>query len=122
MNDVLEALNSADIDLKKMSAVLEYSGNQEDPATIITLAENLDDFIFIPDVESAEDVSRHYLTERRDYNIPGELDDYFDYAALGKAMMEQSQGAFVTGGCVCMREGCDLDEILSDTQDQGIRH
>lgn len=120
VNEVLTALNSADINLEKMSAIIEYAGNQDEPAAMIALAANIDDFVFIPNVDDAEDVSRHYLSQRRDFHIPGDLDDYFDYGAHGKAIMEQSQGAFVTGGCICMKEGCDLDEILSDTQDQGM--
>lgn len=52
-----------------------------------------------------------------DCSMPYEIDELFDYAGYGKAIVENNDGEFAEGlGFVCMEEGYN---VLQDT-DQGM--
>ena len=119
INDVLAAINTADMDLDKLSAVMEYA-NTDSPAAIITLAEHIDDFVFVPDVHDPVAVSASTIASIKEYAIHPQLDDFFDHQRFGEHLIKQYDGKFVSGGYVCMDEGTYLEEILADIQDQGM--
>lgn len=50
INKFVEALNSSEMDLHKLSAVIEYA-EVTDIESMTKLAENIDNFIFIPEVD-----------------------------------------------------------------------
>ena len=119
LNDVLSAINTADMDLDKLSAVMEYA-DTDSPAAIIALAEHIEDFVFVPDVHDPVAVSTSTIASIKEYAIHPHLEDFFDHQRFGEHLMKQYDGKFVSGGYVCMDEGAYLDEILADIQDQGM--
>lgn len=119
INDVLAAINTADMDLDKLTAVMEYA-NTDSPAAIITLAEHIDDFVFVPDVHDPVAVSASTIASIKEYAIHPHLDDFFDHQRFGEHLIKQYDGKFVSGGYVCMDEGTYLEEILADIQGQGM--
>lgn len=119
VNEVLAAIDTADMDLDKLSAVMEYA-DVSTPAAIIVLAENIDDFVFVPDVHDPIAVSGSTIASIKEYALHPHLEDFFDHQRFGEHLIKQYDGKFVSGGYVCMDEGAYLDEILADIQDQGM--
>jgi hypothetical protein len=119
VNEVLAAIDTADMNLDKLSAVMEYA-DADSPEAIIALAEHIDDFVFVPDVHDPIAVSGSTIASIKEYALHPHLDDFFDHQRFGEHLIKLYDGKFVSGGYVCMDEGAYLDEILADTQDQGM--
>ena len=119
VNEVLAAIDTADMNLDKLSAVMEYA-DADSPEAIIALAEHIDDFVFVPDVHDPIAVSGSTIASIKEYALHPHLEDFFDHQRFGEHLIKQYDGKFVSGGYVCMDEGAYLDEILADIQDQGM--
>lgn len=119
VNEVLAAIDTADMNLDKLSAVMEYA-DANSPEAIIALAEHIDDFVFVPDVHDPIAVSGSTIASIKEYALHPHLDDFFDHQRFGEHLIKQYDGKFVSGGYVCMDEGAYLDEILADIPDQGM--
>jgi hypothetical protein len=119
VNEVLAAIDTADMNLDKLSAVMEYA-DANSPEAIIALAEHIDDFVFVPDVHDPIAVSGSTIASIKEYALHPHLEDFFDHQRFGEHLIKQYDGKFVSGGYVCMDEGAYLDEILADIQDQGM--
>ena len=119
VNEVLAAIDTADMNLDKLSAVMEYA-DADSPEAIIALAEHIDDFVFVPDVHDPIAVSGSTIASIKEYALHPHLEDFFDHQRFGEHLIKLYDGKFVSGGYVCMDEGAYLDEILADIQDQGM--
>lgn len=119
LNEVAEALNYADTDLSKLTALMQYAARADAPA-IIALAERQDDFKFVPGANDIEEVGRHFLETCNDYSLHEDLQDFFDYESFGNHMAEIYDGKFVDAGFVCMDQDCYLENVLRGTEDQAI--
>lgn len=119
VNEVLAAIDTADMILDKLSAVMEYA-DADSPEAIIALAEHIDDFVFVPDVHDPIAVSGSTIASIKEYALHPHLEDFFDHQRFGEHLIKLYDGKFVSGGYVCMDEGAYLDEILADIQDQGM--
>lgn len=119
VNEVLAAIDTADMNLDKLSAVMEYA-DADSPEAIIALAEHIDDFVFVPDVHDPVAVSGSTIASIKEYALHPHLEDFFDHQRFGEHLIKQYDGKFVSGGYVCMDEGAYLDEILADIPDQGM--
>lgn len=119
VNEVVEAIDEADMDLMKLSAVMEYADRTDAPA-IVALAQNLDHFRYLPYGSDMEDVGRHFIDTVNEYYIHDDLEDYFDYDAFGDHMSELYDGKFVEHGFVCMEDDCYLQNVLAHVQDEGM--
>ena len=119
VNEVLAAIDTADMNLDKLSAVMEYA-DTDSPEAIIALAEHIDDFVFVPDVHDPIAVSGSTIASIKEYALHPHLEDFFDHQRFGEHLIKQYDGKFVSGGYVCMDEGAYLDEILADIPDQGM--
>ena len=119
VNEVLAAIDTADMNLDKLSAVMEYA-DADSPEAIIALAEHIDDFVFVPDVHDPIAVSGSTIASIKEYALHPHLEDFFDHQRFGEHLIKQYDGKFVSRGYVCMDEGAYLDEILADIPDQGM--
>ena len=119
VNEVLAAIDTADMNLDKLSAVMEYA-DADSPEAIIALAEHIDDFVFVPDVHDPIAVSGSTIASIKEYALHPHLEDFFDHQRFWEHLIKQYDGKFVSGGYVCMDEGAYLDEILADIPDQGM--
>ena len=118
VNTLVEAINNADRNLDKLTAVVEYAGI-EDAKSIAALADHLHQFVLIEGIDDPEEVGKHFVEHDSDYAVPETVVDFIDYDMLGKNIASERSGLFVSSGFVCMEECCSLDEII-DT-DQGMR-
>lgn len=91
--------------LKMFEAVMdsgEYTSSVKD---LINLAQNLDAYIFYPEIDSEEALGRMYLLEVDSSQVPEHLIDYIDYEAYGRDMRINESGHFAPGGYVIGDQG-----------------
>ena len=81
------------------------------------LMEKVFSFEFYPDIESEDDLGRHYT---EDLPIPAELKGYVDYEAYGRDVSINEGGRFAPGGYI-VQTG-DLKEIYRGIQDIPKEH
>lgn len=116
-NDLLQTLNSGNIDWDKISALIEYTGVVT-AENIKILVENLDEFEYVGDMDTFEAVG-HYFTENvGDYHIDVEMQDFFDYESFGEYMNEENGGEFIAGGYLYYNGSRCLNDILEKLQDE----
>ena len=104
-------------DFEKFGAALSMGTHTSDLTDIINLAENLECFEFYPDIESEDDLGRHYT---EDLPIPVELKGYVDYEAYGRDVSINEGGHFAPGGYI-VQTG-DLKEIYHGIEDIPKEH
>ena len=91
--------------LKMFEAVMdsgEYTSSVKD---LINLAQNLDAYIFYPEIDSEEALGRMYLLEVDSSQGPEHLIDYIDYEAYGRDVRINEDGHFAPGGYVLNNGG-----------------
>ena len=91
--------------LKMFEAVMdsgEYTSSVKD---LINLAQNLDAYIFYPEIDSEEALGRMYLLEVDSSQVPEHLIDYIDYEAYGRDVRINEDGHFAPGGYVLNNGG-----------------
>ena len=118
-NSVVESINSADMNLDKLTAVITYAG-RTDAASIVAIAERMEDFVFIPGAADESDVSRYFLDRNSEYTLHPDLEDFFDHQQFGEHLVAEYDGRFVDGGFVCMNDSCTLEEILRPVDEETI--
>lgn len=115
INKFVEALNSSEMDLHKLSAVIEYA-EVADIESMTKLAKNIDSFIFIPEADDTEAVGRYCVDNFSEYSVHPVLEDFINYSEFGEYIQDEYSGAFVERGFVALDELSDLDEILGDDE------
>jgi hypothetical protein len=119
-NEFAIAFPKSDEGMEKLAAVAAYA-DVSDSKEIMRLAMHMDDFVFIRDAETDEDVGRYFVDFDSEYRASPELEDYIDFDALGNQISEDREGQFVEGGFVCMDSGCSLELILEDEENLMMR-
>lgn len=118
-NRVVEAINSADMNLDKLTALIAYAG-RTDAASIVAIAERVEDFVFIPGAADESDVSRYFIERNSEYTLHPDLEDFFDHQRFGEHLATEYDGRFIDGGFVCMNDSCTLEEILRPVDEETI--
>lgn len=112
VNKLVGALNRADMDLEKLSAIVRYAAVKK-IEDIIKLAENMGRFIYVPGAINSESVGKGFVSMNPEYQIPPDLERYFDFEKYGAAILESHEGVFLEdGGYVCMEDGRNPEEFL----------
>lgn len=118
-NRAVEAINSADVNLDKLTALIAYAG-RSDAASIAAIAEHMEDFTFIPGAADESDVSHYFVDRNSEYTLHPDLEDFFDHQRFGEYLTAEYDGRFVDGGFVCMNDNCTLEEILCPDEEESI--
>lgn len=120
-NKMARAVNTADMDLAKLSAVVELTG-VESAANIAFLAERIDYFNFIPGATCEDDVGQFLVDNMSCYSMNVEMEEFFDFTAFGEHIAEENGGKFVAGGFVYYDGDGELEELLEglESEDEGM--
>jgi len=101
-----------DAELEKLNAVVlmtETSG----AVSICQLAENLDQFDFVPDVHSPEEYGRYMIQNSGHFAYDGHLKDFYDYRLYGEQHIQQEGGQFNECGYVAYHGTVPLEELAA---------
>lgn len=118
VNELASAVNSlrTSEEWNKLSAVADLVA-ADDSRSLMVLAENLESFVFIPEVQDQEDLARYWIRESTEYDIHPDLEDYFLYEQFGEQLQNDIEGMFLPGGgYVYLEDGQSLDELLQDKE------
>ena len=119
LNHLAHLISELDSDeIETLEAALNKGDHTSSVAELINLAQNLECFEFYPDIETEEDLGRHWA---EDLPIPAELKDYFDYAAYGRDVSINEGGHFAPGGYIVQTSG-DFKEYYHDTKNIPAEH
>ena len=98
-------------DMEKLSAVVlmtETSGAD----SICRLAENLDQFDFVPGVQTPEEYGRYMIQQSGHFEYDENLEGFYDYRSYGEQHIRQEGGQFNECGYVAYRGVMPLEEFM----------
>lgn len=98
-------------DMEKLSAVVlmtETSGAD----SICRLAENLDQFDFVPSVQTPEEYGRYMIQQSGHFEYDENLEGFYDYRSYGEQHIRQEGGQFNECGYVAYRGVMPLEEFM----------
>lgn len=124
LNRVSEVLNQFRLDkaYTKLSAALDLA-HVDDSASIVTLANQLDDFIFFPTANDSYDVGRLWIDQVAELRYDEELEDYIKFEVYGEDIVNSHDGKFLdNGGYIVVNEGVNLEELLKGAEEERRIH
>ena len=103
-----------DSDMEKLNAVALMAGPRN-AGEICELAENLDQFEFIPDIQTAEEYGWYMIQLSGRIEIDENLEEFYDYKQYGEQQIQQEGGQFNEYGYVAYLGTIPLEELIKDT-------
>ena len=103
LNNTCEALRRLydKSDFEKLSAAMQMA-DVDDSESIVVLANQLNNFIYIPDAEGKEDVGRYWIDNIVGYEYDEALENYIGFASFGEDVINEHDCSFLdTGGIYC---------------------
>ena len=91
------------------------TGVQTCALPICRLAENLDQFDFIPGVRTAEEYGRYMIRQSGYFEYDEHLEEFYDYRSYGEQRVQQEDGQFNECGYVAYRGEIPLEELMRET-------
>lgn len=80
--------------------------------SICRLAENLDQFDFVPGVRIPEEYGRHMIQESGHFDYDENLKGFYDYRRYGEQRIQQEGGQFNELGYVVYQGETPLEELM----------
>lgn len=102
-----------DADKAKLDAVAMYVQPQY-AFQMKLLAENLDQFDFIPGVQNAEEYGRYMIQESGHFEYDPNLEAFYDYAGYAEQRMREQSGEFTLNGYVSYHGTVSIDELIME--------
>lgn len=110
-----------DADKAKLDAVAMYVQPQY-AFQMKLLAENLDQFDFIPGVQNAEEYGRYMIQESGHFEYDPNLEAFYDYAGYAEQRMKEQAGEFTLNGYVSYHGTMSIDELtMEDPAEQTMK-
>ena len=78
------------------------------------LAENLDQFDFIPGIHTPEEYGKHMIRESGHFEYDENLEGFYDYRRYGEQRIRQEGGQFTECGYVVYHGEMPLEELMRD--------
>lgn len=103
-------------DYSKLVAICSYA-EIDDFEKAALLAENIDSFEFVPDVDNYESLGRYLIRASGNYLYDENLDDYYDFEKLGEYIVDNQHGEFIAYGYVGIKDGIHLSDILGESDE-----
>ena len=83
---------------------------------ITHLAENLDQFDFVPGVHTPEEYGRYMIQESGHFEYDDNLEGFYDFEGYARQRMSQEQGQFVENGYISYHGFLSLEEVMAGSQ------
>lgn len=114
LNQMCRAIaHLGEADMEKLNAVVlmtETSG----AVSIRRLAENLDQFDFIPGIHTPEEYGRYMIQQSGHFEYDENLEGFYDYQRYGEQHIQQEGGQFNECGYVAYRGVVPLEKMIQD--------
>ena len=107
----IEPLKEAD--MEKLNAVVLFA-EAGDMMAVRQLAENLDQFDFVPGLQTPEEYGRHMIRESGHFDYDENLEGFYDYRRYGEQQLRQEGGQFNECGYVAYHGAMPLEELMME--------
>ena len=114
LNDLTQAVEKlSQPDRVKLGAAIAMAKPQY-ASQIRHLAENLDQFEFVPDVHTPKDYGKYLIQESGQFDYSPNLDGFYDYEGYGRRHTEEESGVFTNQGYIWYHGTLSLDELMME--------
>ena len=107
----IASMNEAD--MEKLNAVILMT-DASDIIAIYQIAENLDQFDFIPNIHTPEEYGKYMIQESGHFEYDENLEGFYNYAQYGTEHIKAEGGLFTSHGYVAYQGTIPLDELMRD--------
>ena len=108
---VIEPLTEAD--MEKLNAVVLMAGPR-DIDEVYALVQNLDQFDFVPCVQTPEEYGRYMIQESGRFEFDENLDSFYNYKQYGEQQLQLEDGQFNKYGYVAYHGTMSLEELMTE--------
>ena len=113
-NQMCQAIQPlSEADMEKLNAVVLIA-EPGDMMAVQQLAENLDQFDFIPGIRTPEEYGRHMIRESGHFDYDENLEGFYDYRRYGEQHIRQEGGQFNECGYVAYHGTMSLEELMME--------
>lgn len=114
LNRMCQAMQPlSEADMEKLNAVVLIA-EPGDMMAVQQLAENLDQFDFIPGIHTPEEYGKHMIRESGHFEYDENLEDFYDYRRYGEQHIRQEGGQFNECGYVAYHGTMSLEELMME--------
>ena len=127
LNDLALAVSRLSMEAQKKLGVVVEMAEPESASQIRHLAENLDQFEFVPEVRTPAEYGRYMIQESGHFDYDDNLKDFYDYEKYGLQRMEQETGMLTDKGYISYHGALSLEELMMEDpaeayrQEQGVQ-
>ena len=114
LNRLCRAIEPLDTAQKEKLDAVVLMAKPRSAGEVRQLAENLDQFEFIPDVETLEDYGRYMIQESGHFEYDENLERFYDYHHFGEIRSREDGGEFTDLGYVSYHGTLTLDELMQE--------
>lgn len=115
LNRMCQAIQPlSEADMEKLNAVVLTAGPQG-AGEVCELAENLDQFDYIPGIHTPEEYGKHMIRESGHFDYDENLEGFYDYRRYGEQRIRQEGGQFNECGYVVYQGVLPLEELMRGT-------
>lgn len=111
----IASLNEAD--MEKLNAVV-LMAKPGDMMAVRQLAKNLDQFNFVPGVQTPEEYGKHMIQDSGHFEYDENLEGFYDYRRYGEQCIRQEGGQFNECGYVMYQGLVPLEELMRDVSSE----
>ena len=108
---VIEPLTEAD--MEKLNAVVLMEGPR-DIDEVYALVQNLDQFDFVPYVQTPEEYGRYMIQKSGRFEFDENLDSFYNYKQYGEQQLQLEDGQFNKYGYVAYHGTMSLEELMTE--------
>lgn len=113
-NRMCRAIGSLEAtDVEKLNAVMLMTG-AADTIAICRLAENLEQFDFIPGIRTPDEYGRYMIQQSGRFDYDENLEGFYDYRRYGEQQLRQEGGQFNECGYVVYQGTMPLEELMME--------
>ena len=112
LNRLCQAIKPMDKkELEKLRAAVTMA-ELETAAELICLTENLDQFDFVPGVQTPEEYGRYMIRDSGHFEYDSNLDAFYDYEGYALQQIHEEQGCFTEHGYIAYQGTLALEELM----------
>ena len=106
--------------MEKLNAVV-LMAQPGDMMAVCQLAKNLDQFNFVPGVQTPEGYGKYMIRESGHFDYDENLEGFYDYRRYGEQRIQEEGGQFNECGYVVYQGAVPLEELMRDNSEEPCR-
>ena len=104
-------------DVEKLNAIM-LAAEPGDIMAVCMLAENLDQFDFVPGIHTPEEYGRFMIQESGKFAYDEDLEDFYDYRLYGERCASEEDGQFNECGYVAYRGILTIEQLMRQKSEE----